>query len=113
MFAGVHDQHDGEILDRQTSERLTVHTLDVTSPDSIKVNVVGQVAVTQAFLPMMRRGTGARIVFVGSVGGRSRRVFDRLARRMTTGPGRTTSGNPWRLDMTDLVCAWAPVRAPR
>src|SRR4051812_26124911 len=35
-FAGVHDQHDGEVLDRQTSERLTVRTLDVTSPDSIK-----------------------------------------------------------------------------
>lgn len=36
VFAGVHDQHDGEVLDRQTSDRLTVHSLDVTSPDSIR-----------------------------------------------------------------------------
>jgi NAD(P)-dependent dehydrogenase (short-subunit alcohol dehydrogenase family) len=33
------------------------------------VNVLGQVAVTRAFLPLIRRGTG-RIVFVGSIGGR-------------------------------------------
>ena len=34
----------------------------------LDVNVVGQVAVTQAALPLIRRG-GGRIVFVGSVGG--------------------------------------------
>jgi NAD(P)-dependent dehydrogenase (short-subunit alcohol dehydrogenase family) len=35
----------------------------------LEVNVIGQVAVTQAFLPLLRRATG-RIVFVGSMGGR-------------------------------------------
>ncbi len=35
----------------------------------LDVNVVGQVAVMQALLPLLRRG-GGRILFVGSVGGR-------------------------------------------
>jgi NAD(P)-dependent dehydrogenase (short-subunit alcohol dehydrogenase family) len=35
----------------------------------LDVNVVGQVAVSQAFLPMLRASSG-RILFVGSVGGR-------------------------------------------
>lgn len=35
----------------------------------LEVNVVGQVAVTRAFLPLIRRGTG-RIVFMGSNSGR-------------------------------------------
>jgi NAD(P)-dependent dehydrogenase (short-subunit alcohol dehydrogenase family) len=35
----------------------------------LEVNLVGQVAVTQAFLPMLRKGKG-RIVNIGSVGGR-------------------------------------------
>jgi NAD(P)-dependent dehydrogenase (short-subunit alcohol dehydrogenase family) len=35
----------------------------------LEVNVIGQVAVTQAMLPMLRRATG-RIVFVGSISGR-------------------------------------------
>ena len=35
----------------------------------LEVNVVGQVAVTQAFLPLLRRSRG-RIVFMGSIGGR-------------------------------------------
>lgn len=35
----------------------------------IEVNLTGQVAVTQAFLPLLRAGHG-RIVFTGSVGGR-------------------------------------------
>jgi NAD(P)-dependent dehydrogenase (short-subunit alcohol dehydrogenase family) len=34
----------------------------------LEVNVIGQVAVTQAMLPLVRRAAG-RIVFVGSVGG--------------------------------------------
>jgi NAD(P)-dependent dehydrogenase (short-subunit alcohol dehydrogenase family) len=34
-----------------------------------EVNVIGQMAVTQAFLPMLRRATG-RIVLMGSIGGR-------------------------------------------
>jgi NAD(P)-dependent dehydrogenase (short-subunit alcohol dehydrogenase family) len=35
----------------------------------MEVNLIGQVAVTQAFLPMLRTGHG-RIVFTGSIGGR-------------------------------------------
>jgi NAD(P)-dependent dehydrogenase (short-subunit alcohol dehydrogenase family) len=37
--------------------------------EQIEVNVIGQVAVTQAALPLLRQAAG-RIVFVGSVGGR-------------------------------------------
>lgn len=36
--------------------------------EQLEVNLVGQVAVTQAFLPLIRRG-GGRIVNVGSIGG--------------------------------------------
>jgi NAD(P)-dependent dehydrogenase (short-subunit alcohol dehydrogenase family) len=47
--------------------------LEALPPDGLReildVNVVGQVAVTQAFLPLLRRG-GGRVLFVGSVGGR-------------------------------------------
>jgi len=39
-----------------------------------EVNTFGHVAVTQAFMPMLRRATG-RIVFVGSVGGRTALPF--------------------------------------
>jgi NAD(P)-dependent dehydrogenase (short-subunit alcohol dehydrogenase family) len=37
--------------------------------EQLEVNVVGQVAVTQAALPLLREA-GGRVVFVGSVGGR-------------------------------------------
>src|SRR5258708_25769309 len=40
----------------------------------LEVNVIGQVAVTQAFLPMLRAGCG-RIVNMGSVAGRSALPF--------------------------------------
>jgi NAD(P)-dependent dehydrogenase (short-subunit alcohol dehydrogenase family) len=40
----------------------------------LDVNVIGQVAVTQAFLPQLRRSRG-RIVFVGSIAGRSALPF--------------------------------------
>ncbi len=36
----------------------------------LEINVVGQLAVTQAFLPLLRRGRG-RIVFMSSISGRS------------------------------------------
>jgi NAD(P)-dependent dehydrogenase (short-subunit alcohol dehydrogenase family) len=35
----------------------------------LEVNVVGPVSVTQAALPLLRRGRGGRVVFVGSMGG--------------------------------------------
>lgn len=35
----------------------------------LEVNVIGQVAVTQAFLPMLRQSTHARIINIGSVSG--------------------------------------------
>jgi NAD(P)-dependent dehydrogenase (short-subunit alcohol dehydrogenase family) len=40
----------------------------------LEVNIVGQVAVTQAFLPALRRGRG-RIVFIGSISGKSALPF--------------------------------------
>jgi NAD(P)-dependent dehydrogenase (short-subunit alcohol dehydrogenase family) len=40
----------------------------------LEINVIGQVAVTQAFLPLIRRATG-RIVFISSVSGRSALPF--------------------------------------
>jgi NAD(P)-dependent dehydrogenase (short-subunit alcohol dehydrogenase family) len=40
----------------------------------LEVNVVGQVAVTQAFLPALRRARG-RIVLMGSIGGKSALPF--------------------------------------
>jgi NAD(P)-dependent dehydrogenase (short-subunit alcohol dehydrogenase family) len=40
----------------------------------LEVNLVGQIAVTQAFLPALRRAKG-RIVFVGSIAGRSALPF--------------------------------------
>ncbi len=113
VFACVHNAEDGAVIDRQTSNRVTVLPLDVTNADSIKdaaaavelalggeglhalidnagvavagppetlpidnlrdqleVNVVGQVATTQQFLPMLRRTAGSRVVFVGSIGGK-------------------------------------------
>lgn len=37
-----------------------------------EVNVIGQIAVTKAALPLLRQvGSGARIVFIGSIGGRA------------------------------------------
>jgi NAD(P)-dependent dehydrogenase (short-subunit alcohol dehydrogenase family) len=38
--------------------------------EQLEVNVVGQLAVTRAALPLLRRADDPRIVFVGSIGGR-------------------------------------------
>ncbi len=40
----------------------------------LEVNVIGQIAVTQAFMPMIRKATG-RIVNMGSIGGRMATPF--------------------------------------
>jgi NAD(P)-dependent dehydrogenase (short-subunit alcohol dehydrogenase family) len=40
----------------------------------LEINVIGQIAVTQAFLPMIRAAAG-RIVFMGSIGGRMSTPF--------------------------------------
>jgi NAD(P)-dependent dehydrogenase (short-subunit alcohol dehydrogenase family) len=40
----------------------------------LEVNVIGQIAVTQAFLPLIRRATG-RVVLMGSIGGRMASPF--------------------------------------
>jgi NAD(P)-dependent dehydrogenase (short-subunit alcohol dehydrogenase family) len=48
---------------------LEVVTLDELR-EQLEVNVVGQVAVTQATLPLLRQGNG-RLVFVGSIGGKA------------------------------------------
>jgi NAD(P)-dependent dehydrogenase (short-subunit alcohol dehydrogenase family) len=37
--------------------------------ETIEVNLIGQVAVTQAFLPLIRKGRGT-VVFIASIGGR-------------------------------------------
>ncbi len=42
--------------------------------DQLEVNVIGQVAVTQAFMPLLRRQRG-RVVFIGSVAGRMSNPF--------------------------------------
>jgi NAD(P)-dependent dehydrogenase (short-subunit alcohol dehydrogenase family) len=42
--------------------------------EQLEVNVLGQIAVTQAALPLLRRADG-RIVFVGSIGGRLASAF--------------------------------------
>jgi NAD(P)-dependent dehydrogenase (short-subunit alcohol dehydrogenase family) len=52
----------------------TLGPLELLSVDALRrqfeVNVIGLVAVTQAFLPLLRRGPG-RIVNIGSIAGRS------------------------------------------
>jgi NAD(P)-dependent dehydrogenase (short-subunit alcohol dehydrogenase family) len=52
--------------------------VEFVSPEELRhqleVNLVGQVAVTQAFLPALRRAKG-RIVFMGSIAGRSALPF--------------------------------------
>jgi NAD(P)-dependent dehydrogenase (short-subunit alcohol dehydrogenase family) len=37
--------------------------------EQLEINVIGQIAVTKAFLPLVREG-GGRIVFIGSISGR-------------------------------------------
>ena len=61
--------HTGQHYDRALSSGF-IERLGMREPDAnLEVNVVGQVAVTQAFLPMVRKGNGT-VVFIASIGGR-------------------------------------------
>src|SRR5687768_13520662 len=42
--------------------------------NQLEVNVIGQVAVTKALMPLLRQGKG-RVVFIGSIGGRTGTPF--------------------------------------
>jgi len=61
-----------------------------------EVNVVGQVAVTQAFLPHLRRSRG-RIVFVGSIAGRSALPF--LGPYAASKHALEAVADAWRLEL--------------
>lgn len=112
VFAGVHNDEDGNMLKQHASARLSPFVIDVTDAASIEVaarhvttelggsqlvglincagvvvvgpleylplseitaqfavNVLGLIAVTQAFLPFLRQSQG-RIVLIGSLAGK-------------------------------------------
>lgn len=70
----------------------------------LEVNVIGQIAVTQAFLPLLRRA-GGRIVNVGSIGGRAATPFlgaynaSKFALEALTDALRMEL-RPWNLDVS-------------
>jgi NAD(P)-dependent dehydrogenase (short-subunit alcohol dehydrogenase family) len=73
--AGLVDQLDGLVNNAGIAIAAPV---EFVPPEELRhqleVNLVGQVAVTQAFLPALRRSRG-RIVFMGSIAGRSALPF--------------------------------------
>jgi NAD(P)-dependent dehydrogenase (short-subunit alcohol dehydrogenase family) len=73
--AGLVDQLDGLVNNAGIAIAAPV---EFVPPEELRhqleVNLVGQVAVTQAFLPALRRTRG-RIVFMGSIAGRSALPF--------------------------------------
>jgi NAD(P)-dependent dehydrogenase (short-subunit alcohol dehydrogenase family) len=73
--AGLVDQLDGLVNNAGIA---IAAPLEFLPPEELRhqleVNLVGQVAVTQAFLPALRRAAG-RIVFVGSIAGKSALPF--------------------------------------
>ena len=54
--------------------------------DQLEINLIGQIAVTQAFLPGLRAARG-RIVMVSSIGGRMALPLDRALQRLEVRPG--------------------------
>src|SRR4029450_8433146 len=73
--AGLVDELDGLVNNAGIARAAP---LEFIPPDELRhqleVNVVGHVAVTQAFLPALRRARG-RIVFMGSIAGKSALPF--------------------------------------
>ena len=73
--AGLVDQLDGLVNNAGIARAAP---LEFIPPEllrhQLEVNLVGQVAVTQAFLPALRRAKG-RIVFMGSIAGKSALPF--------------------------------------
>jgi NAD(P)-dependent dehydrogenase (short-subunit alcohol dehydrogenase family) len=73
--AGLVDQLDGLVNNAGIAIAAPVEFLPPEElRHQLEVNLVGQVAVTQAFLPALRRAKG-RIVFMGSIAGRSALPF--------------------------------------
>jgi NAD(P)-dependent dehydrogenase (short-subunit alcohol dehydrogenase family) len=73
----------------------------------LEVNVTGQLAVTQAFLPLLRRAQG-RIVMVGSIGARFTPPF--------TGPlaaSKSALTTPWPTGTHGGWPSWPPPCPPR
>jgi NAD(P)-dependent dehydrogenase (short-subunit alcohol dehydrogenase family) len=62
----------------------------------LEVNLVGQVAVTQALLPALRRAAG-RIIFMGSIAGRSALPF--LGPYAASKHGLEAIADSWRLEL--------------
>jgi NAD(P)-dependent dehydrogenase (short-subunit alcohol dehydrogenase family) len=80
----------------------------------LQVNLVGQLAVTQAFMPSLRRGQG-RILFVSSISGRLGPPF--LGLYAASKSGLETIANtlrielrPWKIQVSTLVCG--SIRTP-
>ena len=74
--------------------------LEFVPPDELRyqleVNLVGQVAVTQAFLPALRYAKG-RVVFMGSIAGRSALPF--LGPYASSKHGLEAIADSWRLEL--------------
>ncbi len=70
-IASVGDRLDGLVNNAGIAVPGPLEVVDVADlREQLEVNVLGQVAVTQAALPLLRAAGDGRIVFVGSVGGR-------------------------------------------
>lgn len=74
----VHAETAGALHGLINNAGVTVQApLEYLPPDEMRrqleVNVIGQLACTQAFLPLLRKGAG-RIVFISSVQGRARAI---------------------------------------
>ena len=74
----------------------------------LEVNLIGQLAVTQAFMPLLRNGSG-RILFVGSASGRLGLPFLGLYAASKSGLESITDTfrkelRPWKIQVSVLIC---------